>query len=222
MVNRPGLWRVPKLWPGEECFILGGGPSLNNIDIGSLRGRRVIAVNQAFKLADWIPVLFYGDCGWLGRYGNGLLDFAGLKVTCCEAHVNKPGIKAVKRRNRPMGISVDPGILAWNSSSGACAINLAAHFGVRRIILLGYDMRKLGERCNWHEDYPRAINPRGKNPYPRFMAPFADIARHLLRLSIECLNATPGSALDMFPIVRPIEVGVKEKTETNHGGESGK
>lgn len=219
MPERQGLWQVPALWPNGECFILGGGPSLAKIDIDSLRGRRVIAVNQAFKLAPWLDVMFYGDCRWLQQYSHGLLDFAGLKVTACEKHASEPGIKAVRRRNRPYGISRDPGFLNWNLSSGASAINLACHFGVKRIILLGFDMKKNGNRCNWHDDYINPVKLGAKNPYPRFMHPFPYIAEDLIKMNVECINATAGSALEEFSIVSPCDVGVKEKPQPNQGSE---
>ena len=60
-LTKPPLWTAPRIWDGGECFILGGGPSLAAVDVGQLRGRRVIAVNQAYKLGDWIDVLFFGD-----------------------------------------------------------------------------------------------------------------------------------------------------------------
>ena len=197
------LWRVPRLWPGGECFILGGGPSLKDVDMSRLKGRRVIAVNNAFKLADWIDVMFFGDPRWLKNQGIklGILNFAGLKVTTREEHLDKPWIRVVKRRVQPTGgVSRDPGILVWNISSGACAIGLAYHFGVKRIVLLGFDMRKVDGKTNWHDDY--AVPKKFQfNPYSRFMKPFEGIAKDLKRLNVECLNATPGSALDVFPIV---------------------
>ena len=49
------------MWDGGECFLLGGGPSLHEVDVNRLRGRRVIAINQGYKLGDWIDVLFFGD-----------------------------------------------------------------------------------------------------------------------------------------------------------------
>jgi hypothetical protein len=128
-----------------------------------------------------------------------LLNFAGLKVTTCIQHVNKPGIKVMHRRNTPSDLARDPSTLTWNLSSGACAINLAAHFGVRKIVLLGYDMRKIEDAHNWHTDY--GPPPPKKNPYARFMRPFPGIAASLSKMRIECVNATPGSALDVFPIV---------------------
>ena len=200
------LWRVPKLWPGEECFILGGGPSLGQIDIERLRGRRVIAVNQAFKLAPWIDVLFFGDCRWLSQYGQTLIDFAGLRVTTCEKHHGVKGVLAVRRKNGPFGISRDPSVLLWNLSSGACAVGLAAHFGVKRIVLLGFDMRKIDDKAHWHEDYVKMRGSKVKEPYNRFMRPFPQIAKDLARRGVECVNASPGSALTEFPIVEQEEV----------------
>jgi len=213
MRRQEGLWRVPALWPKGECFILGGGLSLRDVNLGLLKGRRVIAVNNAYKLGDWIDVMFFGDCRWLNQYGAGLLDFAGLKVTTCEKHLDKPGIKVVKRRNTPHGISRDPGILSWNLSSGACAINLAYHFGVKRIILLGFDMKKNGDKHNWHDDYEPHHSKF--NPYGRFMRPFPHIAEDLKRLNVECVNAAPRSALDVFPRVKLEDVLKVERMVKN-------
>ena len=198
------MWSVPRLWPGETCFILGGGPSLQQLDIELLRGRRCIAVNGAFRLAPWIDCMFFGDCRWLNQYGGGLSEWAGLKVTTCNQHRQRPGIRVVKRRNSPYGLSRNSHVVGWNLSSGACAINLAVHFGVKRIVLLGFDMRIVGARHNWHDDY--APPPPKKNPYARFLKPFPFIKEGLNELSIECLNATPGSALTLFPMVTLEEV----------------
>lgn len=199
MPKKP-LWQIPKLWPGGECFIIGGGPSIRSLDINRLRGHRTIAVNVAFRIAPWADVMYFGDCRLFDKIGVELLSFAGLKITTCERHVDKPGIQVVKKRNNPMGLAPDSSVLGWNLSSGAAAINIAAHMGVRRIVLLGFDMRRVDGRCNFHDDYPAHPN---KNPYKRFMVPFAAIARDLERLHIECVNAAPGSALDVFPIVDP-------------------
>lgn len=42
------MWRVPRAWDGETCFILGGGASLAGFEAARLRGRgRVVALNNA-------------------------------------------------------------------------------------------------------------------------------------------------------------------------------
>ena len=205
MVNRRNkpIWTVPRIWSNADCFILGGGPSLKEIDVSRLTGSRVIAVNNAYRLGSWIDVLYFGDCRWYNWHKKELLQFAGLKVTTCEQHVDKPGIKVVRRKNAPHGLQTNPAFLGWNLSSGACAINLAVHLGAKRIVLLGYDMRKVEGQCNFHDDYPHS---RNKDPYKRFLVPFPTIAADLKKKHIECLNACPGSALTVFPIVDPGKV----------------
>lgn len=191
-------WVVPKLWPGQTCYVLGGGPGLSLVDVDRLRGERVIAVNMAFALGDWIPCMFFGDCRLYHTIKKQLQTFAGLKVTTCNQHLDKPGIQVVKRKNGSYGISADPGQLMWNLSSGACAIGLGAHFGVKRIVLCGFDMQNVNGHSNYHDLYGQAKN---KNPYPRFLRVFENIAKDLKARKIECVNATPGSALSHFPIV---------------------
>lgn len=211
MTDTKDLWTAPRLWPDGECFILGGGPSLEEVDLSLLEGKRVIAVNNAYELGAW-DVLLYGDCGWPTYEGTEkkphkeiLLQWAGLKVHPCQNAEKLPGIKTMPRRNRPNGICRNPQKLAWNLNSGACAINLAFHFGVKRIVLLGFDLQEVDGRHNWHMDHPHADRAKF-NPYERFRQPFPDIARDLEELGVECLNATPGSALDVFPIVTLGEV----------------
>jgi len=207
--NRPGTtpgWKIPILWNSGTVFVFGGGPSLAGVDVNRLKGHRVIAVNNAYKLADWIDVMFYGDCRWLGGHADGLKRFSGLKMTTCPNHDSNLGrsigIKVLAKR-RQHGIHSQPDAVNWNLSSGACAINVAVHLGAKRIILLGYDMRRVDGRNNWHPDH---ITTKDHNPYARFLTPFPIIAADLRRLGVECVNATPGSALTVFPIVDPEEV----------------
>jgi len=221
--SRQGHWRIPRLWPDGECFILGGGPGLRAEKdkdgnyrselVERLKGRRVIAVNMAYRLGDWIPVMFFGDCRWFNWNRAALNNFAGLKITSCERHLDKPGIKVVKRKNGPAGITKNPYEVYWNLSSGGCAINVAVHFGVKRIVLLGYDMRPVDRpegdlSYNWHQFYPKKKMGPGKrhDPYTRFMRPFQRMAADLRGMGVECVNATPDSALTVFPIVEPEEV----------------
>lgn len=202
----PDPWVVPKLWPGETCFILGGGPSLEAVNIDQLQGRRVIAVNLAFMLAPWIDVMFFGDRVFGQQFRRELLhgSFGGLRITVAHQYADEPGFHWVRKDARKYGICPRRDSLRWNLSSGACAIGLAAHFGVGRIVLLGYDMRLINDRNNYHTAYDRFRAPE-RNPYAHFLKPFPDIARDLHELGIECVNATPGSALQEFKIVEPEE-----------------
>ncbi len=197
------FWRAPSLWPRGECFIIGGGPSVKHFDIDKLQGRRTLAVNMAFRLRNWFDVMFFGDCRYYAANYKELNKFAGLKVTTCEQHFDKLGIKVIQRKNGQNGLSTDQNMVWWNLSSGACAINLAVHFGVKRIVLLGFDMQAVDGDDHWHDLYLKqgAKPSKGKGPYPRFMKPFAGIAAALKRVNVECVIVGP-TMLDVFPKVK--------------------
>ena len=143
-------WRVPELWPDSVVFIIGGGPSLLQEDLTPLHvpSRRVIGVNNAYLLGDWVDVCFFGDCSWFLHHQSKLLNFAGIKVSCCPRFGGRndrwPGIKFLpKDREKKTGISNHPkrNRIAWNKNSGYSAINLAYYLGAKRIVLLGFDMK---------------------------------------------------------------------------------
>lgn len=175
---------------------------MKHLDIDKLRGRRTIAVNMAFRF-NWMDVMFFADCKYYAANYKEMLGFAGLKITTCEQHFDKPGIKVIRRQNGQSGLSADPNQVWWNLSSGACAINLAVHFGVKRIVLLGFDMQKVGDDHHWHKHYIEqgARHQKRYNPYKRFLKPFPAIAEALKRRHIECVVVGP-SSLNTFKQVQ--------------------
>ena len=232
------LWKAPPIWKDGSCFILGGGTSLPRVfgtpeDVISrvmtggnpneysaylspLHDKHVIGVNNTYRIGDWIDVLFFGDCGWYLPHRNGIAKFPKLKVTCCDRFANKPleqceGIKYLaKDRQKTRGISNDPTTVAWNSNSGGAAISLAAHFGVRRIVLLGFDMALDNKNVShWHGSHLPAgqrVKPRRAPPFGRHMKGFPDIAKDAKQRGIEILNCSPISAIVEFPKVTLKEV----------------
>ncbi len=228
------IWKVPQLWLDGECWIIGGGPSMprqfgvpeetiravtlkqQKADaysqyLAPLHSRHTIGINNAYMIGDWIDALFFGDCAWYVMHRIPLANWPKLKVTCCTRFANKQeancdGIKYLaKDKARSYGISQDPSTVAWNFNSGAAAISLAAHLGVRRIILLGFDM-KLDDKhvSHWfgtHADIRRG----GKVPTPPFarhLKGFPNIAEDATKRGIEILNASPDSAITVFPKVQ--------------------
>jgi hypothetical protein len=201
------FWTVPSIWDGTSpVFILGGGPSLAAVDLACLHGQRVIAVNNAYQLGPW-PVMFYGDHRWFLLHAEGLARFPGLKITTSTqqqgAQGQAMGVRVVDKAKGPFGIQRNPRVVSWNKSSGACAINVAVHLGAKKIVLLGFDMKRIEGKSNWHVDHPQTPNI---DPYPAFLVPFQSIAHDLKAIGIECVNATLGSALTVFPIVEPSSV----------------
>lgn len=223
-------WIVPKLWPESTCFIIGGGPSLalqaglspsdkdpeivfpavrkHLIECYGLDRFRTIGVNCAFKLGeDLVDVLWFGDCGFFDRNFVEIAKFSGLKAHCCKRLANRPGTLPITRIETE-GLTSDPRKIHWNESSGASAINLAVHFGAKRIILMGYDM-KFGsdKKFNWHDEHKHGERMKKRkalqwNPFPRFLKQFKIIQRDAKKMGVEILNATSDSALTIFPNVR--------------------
>lgn len=192
-------WRVPRLWAGETCAIFAGGPSLTQDQVDRSRGLRTIAINNSHELAPWADVLYFCDKRWYEWHTAAVRAFAGLVVTLENYDID--GVHHLHNMGRD-GLYLEPDGLMTGRNSGIQAINLAVHFGVRRILLLGYDMRVVGERTHWHGGHPRVQNP---NVYRRAMLPcFETLVAPLADLGVKVVNCTPDSALQTFPCM-PLE-----------------
>lgn len=211
-MTKPGAnyWTVPREWPGETVFLLAGGPSLTGFDPEILRGRgRVIAINNSYVLCPWADALYFCDVSWWKHHRDEVLKtFTGKHMI--SMGMSGDGVRRL-RNSGLAGLETDPGGLRHGTNSGYQAINLAYHFGAKRIVLLGYDMRvnasqtngRKTERAHWHQghpwnhiDYPAYERIMKENWLPRFSL----LAEPLASAGVEILNATPGSALTCWPM----------------------
>lgn len=192
---------VKKLWPGETIVCIGTGPSLTQADVDYVRGKaRVLAINDAFKLALWADALYGCDGQWW-EWNKGARDFKGMKfgMTVRKGHFRD----VVRMRNAgTKGLCLEPDGLCTGRNSGYQAINLAVHFGAARILLLGYDMsRDRNGRSHFFGEHPKRANP---SPYPAFRQLFPTLVKPLAALGIEVINCTRRTELTTFPCV-PLE-----------------
>lgn len=227
------------MWEDGECWIIGGGPSITKeFDIpgdlvqsvkagdeplsayspymDKIHDRHIIGVNIAFLLGNWIEVAFFGDGGFFLKNRKDLANYTGLKVSCSpkinSVRFKTDNIKYLTRdRDRPRGISRNPHKVSWNSNSGAAAISLAAHTGVKRIILLGFDMKCAADNSqHWHNKYGRSPGQEIKRPhrlpFRRHLLGFPQIAKDAEKMGIEILNASPDSEIDVFKKVKVKEL----------------
>ncbi len=194
------MWTVPPLWHGETVAIIGGGPSLRGVDLGRLpAGWRILATNNAHAILPRWDLHFFADDRWY-RWNADRLGAPGLRVTVADDLPAEAGILVLGRtgdttfrRSRAAALSTDPQTLA-GECSGGMSINLAALAGAARIILLGFDMRPVG---NWHAEH-QAPTPHGQ--YRELFIPaISRMAAPLAGLGVEVINATPDSALTCFP-----------------------
>lgn len=128
-------------------------------------------------------------------------DFHGLKISQ-DAQVESRPKWNVKRvtveRNKDRLLFMQAGVLGWGGNSGFHALNLAVQFAVRKIILVGYDMR-LDRGLHWHGKHaPQLNNPLPRN-VERWRRAVDSTAPALAALGIEVINASPVSLLENFP-----------------------
>lgn len=197
---------VPRLWPGETCVLLGGGPSLTEADVLYCRDRdaRVIAIKEAFQLAPWADALYAADSSWWHHY-RGVPSFTGLKFGIQGRTLNGHDAKmaAFPDVQRLLdtgddGLELAPTGLRTGYNSGYQAINLAVHLGAARVILLGFDCwRGPDGRANWH----RANRVHLDSPYPLFMQAFATLAQPLKDIGVEVVNCSRATLLRAFPLM---------------------
>jgi len=196
---------VPKLWLGETAVILGGGSSLTPEDVNFCRGKaRVLAIKEAYLLAPWADCLYAGDAKWWRGY-QGAKDFAGLKYTIeqdpdQEQIGDWPDVQ-VLRNTGTDGLELDPTGLRTGYNSGYQAIGLARHFGVSRIVLLGFDCwRGPDGHQNWFEKFPHLVRSHHEaSPYPIFLQAFASLPEPLKQSGVTVVNATRWTMLQTFP-----------------------
>jgi hypothetical protein len=205
-------WLVPPLWPGETVAILAGGPSLMpaQVDACKLARRslgegggkaRVIAINDAYRLAPWADLLYFCDSRWWEWHKERpeFRAFGGIKVTLSEDVAAKDGSIRWLRNSGVEGFDDKRDCLRNGRNSGYQALHLAAHLGARRIVLLGYDMRLAADgREHWFGAHP-GHNPLKQATLDLMNKCFTSLVDPLLARGIEVVNATPSSALDVFP-----------------------
>lgn len=136
-------------------------------------------MNTSFRAAPWADVLYAMDIKWWEVHlEEARRAFAGRMVNPWR-HMR--GVERVKFNHC--------------RNSGAGAIALAAHWGARRIVMLGYDCQRTGGRSHWHGDHPAGLGNAGS--LGRWPSIFQQLARSLAG-RVAVINATRETALTCF------------------------
>ena len=185
-------------WSGRTAVVLASGPSLRDfIREGTLPDTvRTITTNSsifAYPLAD---VAFGLDFMWWKMHVQAVRrDSQASCWTTDRTTAERFGLHFVRGVNES---GLHPTRVNSGGNSGHAAINLAALFGAKRILLLGFDMA-LGEEGekHWH---PRHPNPCVQaQVFPDWLLKFDSLAKGCEKAGIEVINCSTRTALTVFP-----------------------
>ena len=195
-------WQPDKIWLNDECFVIGGGKSLERFDFDLLKKEKAIGCNDAYIYGSEIcKICVFGDKKFLRHHEKGLGEYAksgGLVVTN-ERHLENstiPWLLWMPRQNK--GLHTDA--LGWNTNTGASAINLALILGAKKVYLLGFDRHLTKGESNWHKNN---LDKNNKDTYQRMNATDGYMKKDLKVKfpGCEVINVTNNSDLPHWPKV---------------------
>ena len=216
---------IPRRFPGEVAIVAGTGPSLTPEVIETCNAARadgkarIFTANRAHEVLDTDVI---HACNWefYDTYGDRLKD------KDCDKWTSHPSLKDsrpdwllwIEGRWEP-GLSKDPNYIHYHHGSGPQLVNIAYLYGCHRLILVGWDMRYPGKLDNSNKNYAGPRHFFADPGYP----PGEDVLTvthwsktddsgkkfgliremetiHPADYGIEIINATPGSAMECFPM----------------------
>lgn len=193
---------VPKRFHGSTIVCLASGPSLTVEDVAAVQGKApVIAVNDTYRLAPWAEALYATDAQWWKHHREAVKGFAGDKWSLAQPnwgnlHSSMPEVGLLVNAGCD-GLETEPSGIRHGQNSGYAAINLAVHYGAKRIVLLGYDMQPDGRKQHFFGDH--AWRRGVALPYASFLRAYDTLVQPLKALGVEVVNCSRRTALTCFP-----------------------
>lgn len=188
---------VEQDWPGETVFVIGGGPSVRDLDLTRLRGRKVIAVNTSVFSYPWAQAMFWNDTPWFEQWGNRLADYRGEVFTGCTWSQFRDTYKQLHKCRPTHGLSQNRREVAMSFTSVQGAANIAFHRnGGAPIVLVGVDCKPAEDGARNH--HPAHDHKTRDGWAERWIEDFGHMAEAAKRLGVDVINANPDSACPHF------------------------
>lgn len=190
-------------WADETVVVVATGPSAGEAPLDIARGRaRVLAVKDAARLlCPWAEVLYACDHHWWLAH-CGVKAYQGIRIAYDQRTLDQwRGFSflkvSIKRAHQDM-IFAKVGEIAWGGNSGFHAVNLAAQFGAKKIVLVGFDMRIDQGRHFFGQHKYTDVKPHaaGCEQWRKTLDRQAPI---LADRGIEVVNCSEVSALTAYP-----------------------
>ncbi len=197
-------------------IVLGTGPSVTPEVIEQLGKTKlpIFGCNNAYQVAP-IKALLSCNTEWWDYYwkDEALRNGDFEKWTWDKPTSERLGISYI-RGEWGDGLSTDPDVIYYGHSSGYQLVNLAYHYGVREMVLIGYDLRypkgyngmkqQAGGDRHYFDEYPKALqhwtkfNMGQNGEINGLLECYRTIKPKDYGLNI--INCSPGTALDFFEL----------------------
>jgi hypothetical protein len=199
---------IARAWPEATAVLLACGPSLAVADVELVRqaqaaGRvRVMAINAAIRLAPWADARFaHHAADWNRAEDRAILStYAGLRFSV-EPESAAFGAQCLRMTGKTGLEFHDRGGVRHGSNGGYQAIGVAVHLGARRLILLGYDLRRAGDERRGRLHFYECNGTPGPKEFRAWIAHYQTLVEPLKAIGVEVVNATRGGDLSAFPRV---------------------
>jgi len=198
-------------WNGKRCFILGGGPSLENFDFSLIKNELTIGINKSFikfptavnfsmdaKFYEYVSKPNSADAVQ-NKIHEQWLTYSGVR-TFLQLDIKKQleNIYLVKKLTaKSISLNLEAGIYG-GSNSGLGALMLAMALGANPIYLLGYDMKVKDTKTHWHSGYPNQTADSLIRRLGKFIQSFDECADSIKKAGFTVINLNPDSALICF------------------------
>ena len=190
----------------EVAVIMGTGPGLTQAVSQATMHLQRFGVNNTLQLG--VDVHLACNVEWWDHYGAEARAHPGEKwIAIDDEHPERAacaerwGLRTVRGVWAP-GLSTDPAVIHYHHGAGPQMVNLALHYGIRVMLLVGWDMR-YGAQRHYFGEYPTPLQhwPRtGPNGELEGLIREMESIRPA-DYGIEIVNCTPDSALTCFPMM---------------------
>jgi tetratricopeptide (TPR) repeat protein len=205
--------------------IVGGGPSLREVDLSPLRGRvHTVAINATATVLPWSDVAVTHDASHLAERFRGYpnLVVAGLPLDALRTRGRLPGFELRRRLVTDRLSELADVLHSGGHTSAHTALGYAHLLRPRRSVLFGVDLTEFwGPNDYWHgamdeHNRRRFDELTGRATWDRWSAyrarkledapaVFASTLPQLEAAGTQVLNASPVSAVTCFPRLAPEE-----------------
>lgn len=187
-------------------IIIGTGPSLTIEQIELASEYKTFGINKAYQFD--VDVMLACNFDFWDYYWDDIKRYRCHKWTPRIESANKYNINYIEEIWRP-GLSKDNNFIHAHHGSGPQILNLALHYGVKRMALIGWDMRypgKVSDREYKNDRHYFGEYPKELQHWPRTEdnGDLGGLIKEVETIKpsdygIEIINCTPNSALKCFP-----------------------